>query len=98
MVASAAAVLADPSRPGDDGFVHTRRDEVEEEDDYGLFDLEEDGPVTSNTSSNSPNISRVAEHTSDASTTPTVDMQLLARRYNRTDSSSNMSLKSITSS
>ena len=93
MVASAAAVLADPSRPGDDGFDHTRRDEVEEEDDYGLFDLEEDGPVTSNTSSNnSPNISRVAEHTSDASTTPTVDMQLLARRYNRTDSSSNILL------
>lgn len=93
MVAStAAAPLADPSRLGGDRFDHTRRDEAEEEGDYGLFDLEEDGPVTSNTSSNnSPNISRVAEH-SDASTTPAVDMQLLARRYNRTDSSSNILL------
>ena len=95
MVASAAAVLADPSRLGGDGFDHTRRDEVEEEEDYGLFDLEEDGPVISNTSSNnsSPNISRVAEHNdASTSTTPAVDMQLLARRYNRTDSSSNLLL------
>ena len=85
------------------GTFQEDHDHQGEEDDYGLFDLEEDGPTTaaasnpsSNTNSPGSTGSRVADGASaSAATTPTPTMGtqlLLARRYSRTDSSSNLLL------